>query len=237
MKIAILSDIHGNSVALKAVLEEARCYQIQKLILLGDYVGYYYHPKDVLDLLEEWDVEMIAGNHDGMTFLKGKKLDEVKQKFGSGIEVAKKTLSKEQLALLLKLPETKKIKIDGLSILLAHGSPQSNEEYVYPDASINVLRRCVQKDIDFVLLGHTHHAFVLRIEKTLIVNPGSVGQSRDLGVSSSWAILDTMNGAIIPVRTRYDVDDVLAEAKKNDPNIPYLQNILKRGGVTCTNIS
>ncbi len=57
MKIGVLSDIHGNHYALKAVLEEARRCGVEYLFILGDLVGYYYYPDEVLKLLEGWPKE------------------------------------------------------------------------------------------------------------------------------------------------------------------------------------
>ena len=69
MKIAILSDIHGNHFALKSVLKEASNYDVQKFLILGDIVGYYYSPDLVLKLLSNWDCHIIKGNHEDI-FLK-----------------------------------------------------------------------------------------------------------------------------------------------------------------------
>ncbi|MFO0212044.1 MAG: metallophosphoesterase family protein, partial [Pseudanabaena sp.] len=66
MKIGVLSDIHGNHLALEAVLKEARKLGVEKLLILGDLVGYYYHSVEVLRQLEEWSTEMIGGNHEEM---------------------------------------------------------------------------------------------------------------------------------------------------------------------------
>jgi predicted phosphodiesterase len=64
MKVAIISDIHGNCFALEAVLSEAKKKGVTKLFVLGDIVGYYYYPEVVLELLHNWDFEIIRGNHE-----------------------------------------------------------------------------------------------------------------------------------------------------------------------------
>ena len=66
MKIAVLSDIHGNNLALKLVLDEARILGVERLFILGDIVGYYYHPEEVIHLLNDWHKEMIQRNHESM---------------------------------------------------------------------------------------------------------------------------------------------------------------------------
>ena len=64
MKVAVLSDIHGNHYALKEVLNIARNEKVEKLLVLGDIVGYYYHPEKVMDMIKDWDYELIKGNHE-----------------------------------------------------------------------------------------------------------------------------------------------------------------------------
>ena len=64
MRVGVISDIHGNQYALSAVLKTARKEGIEKFLVLGDIVGYYYHPEIVLNMLSEWDYEIIKGNHE-----------------------------------------------------------------------------------------------------------------------------------------------------------------------------
>jgi predicted phosphodiesterase len=66
LKIAVISDIHGNSYALNAVLEDAKLNKVERLFILGDIVGYYYSPQIVLDLLSEWHYDIIIGNHENI---------------------------------------------------------------------------------------------------------------------------------------------------------------------------
>ena len=64
MKIAILSDIHGNIFALDAVLEKVLQAEVDRIIFLGDFTGYYYHSREVFDRLNELSATMILGNHE-----------------------------------------------------------------------------------------------------------------------------------------------------------------------------
>ncbi len=85
MKIGVLSDIHGNHYALKAVLEEARRCGVEYLFILGDLVGYYYYPDEVLKLLEDWPKEVIQGNHEEMlkeVLNKETEKETVRKKYG-----------------------------------------------------------------------------------------------------------------------------------------------------------
>jgi len=231
MKIAILSDIHGNSVALAAVLAEVTDAGIDQLFVLGDFVGYYYSPDKVLAQLSKFTTAMVRGNHE--TMMEVSQHDEeakakVRAKYGSGVSQALEKLSAEQVRALLALPETATVIIDGVTFLLCHGSPWDNNEYIYPDASEEVLRRCAAEKADFVLLGHTHRPFLYTHDGTVVLNPGSVGQPRDIGNLASWAVIDTANRSVVQRRTSFDTALVAEEAGRIDPGVPYLVEVLTR---------
>lgn len=231
MKVAIISDIHGNAVALSAVLKEACSVGVEKLCVLGDLVGYYYQPAVVLELLSNWPLLLIQGNHEAM--LKRAMIDMeykhwVTQNYGHGIDIATKELSPEGLCMLINAPSVKRAVLDDRTFLLCHGAPWDRDAYVYPDAEGSILDRCVQQNVDFVLMGHTHYPFIASLKGTLILNVGSVGQARDVGGYASWAIVDTANRTAVLHKTQYDVHSIEAEAKRVDPDKPFLWDVLRR---------
>lgn len=231
MKIAIISDIHGNNVALAAVLAEAKKSGVEMLFVLGDLVGYYYHPDEVLMLLEDWPKEMIGGNHEAM--LKEAQNDElaagaIRRKYGSGIDYALTKLSAEKIGGLTGLPLTKVVEFDGMRCALFHGAPWDNTFYVHPDTEASVLERCVVSGTDFVFMGHAHRPFAFQKDSTFVANAGSVGQARDRGGVASWIFANTANRTVVFKNTPYDVSTLVAEAKMIDPALNYLHEILVR---------
>lgn len=231
MRIAIISDIHGNHVALAAVLAEAGRLGVERLFVLGDLVGYYYHPDEVLRLLDSWPKEMIRGNHEGM--LKEAQHDElsanaIRKKYGSGIDNALNALGREKIDELTVLPQTLTVEFDGMRCALFHGAPWDNTFYVHPDADASVLERCVVRGTDFVFMGHAHRPFAFQKDSTVVANVGSVGQSRDRGGAASWIFANTANRTIVFKNTPYDVSTLIVEAKRIDPTLPYLHEILVR---------
>ena len=68
MKIGLLGDIHGNRYALDAVLTSARLFGIERLLITGDLIGYYFWPREVLELLTPWNFTAVYGNHESMLF-------------------------------------------------------------------------------------------------------------------------------------------------------------------------
>ena len=92
-KIAVLSDIHGNSTALRAVLRDLHHQQIEECFILGDLIGYYYRPLEVLRLLDESNIscQMIRGNHERMLerVLRDElKWEDIRSRYGHGTEIA-----------------------------------------------------------------------------------------------------------------------------------------------------
>ena len=90
MKVALLSDIHANEVALAATLEQAKADGAERLLCCGDFVGYYHAPGAMLALLDAWSWQGIRGNHEEMLerFLIGKDRDAIHRRYGSGIAIA-----------------------------------------------------------------------------------------------------------------------------------------------------
>lgn len=231
MKIAVLSDIHGNYLALDAVLKEVREIGVKWLWVLGDLVGYYYHPDKVIKLLNDWPLDLIQGNHEEI--LKRAAKDIVFQnktywEYGSGINMALKKLTNPQVEKLTKLPWKKMIRIDDLSIVLSHGAPWERDYYIYPDSDRSVLERCCVPGAEFIFLGHTHYPFVFRNDRSTVVNVGSVGQARNQGGIASWAMLDTIGRKVELKTTQYDTTPLVNEAKLIDPHVPYLYKVLLR---------
>ena len=231
MKVAILSDIHGNAIALKTVLNKAASAGVEQLLVLGDLVGYYYQPATVMEMLSDWSTCILQGNHEAMLF---KALSDaqykkwVRQTYGHGIDIAIDELSEAFVTMLINAPVQKNITIDNCNFFLCHGAPWDSDEYIYPDAGNLVLDRCAQAVADFVFMGHTHYPFMSFRNATLLVNAGSVGQARDIGGYACWAIVDTTNRTVVQYRTKYNVQKIEATAKRIDPDKPFLCDVLKR---------
>ncbi|MGB3608051.1 MAG: metallophosphoesterase family protein [Psychroserpens sp.] len=231
MKIAVISDIHGNYDALAEVLKKAKAEHVQHLLILGDLVGYYYHPDKVLEALSQWSYDIVKGNHEYILedVIENPSISEsIRLKYGSGHNLALEKLSATALDFLKNLPETKTVQFDKLSMLMSHGSPWANDFYIYPDCDLEVAKRCDSKTHDFVLIGHSHYAFSIKNEHSVLINPGSVGQSRQKGGRASWCIINTENGCFQMMSTDYNVDKLLKEVAKTDKDIEYLTAVLIR---------
>ncbi len=231
MKIGVISDVHGNHYALEKVLYTAKKEKIEKLLVLGDIVGYYYHPEEVLKQLEDWDYILIKGNHEEILkdLISGKtEKSTILSMYGSGHNMAIENLSKKQIDSLIQSPDKKKLKVNQINILMSHGSPWKSDYYLYPDTPKDVLDKCEIPETDIVLTGHSHYSFIYKAGQSMLIGVGSVGQNRCTGGFASWAIINTSNGSIQLKSTPYDINPLLKEIKKKDPDMAYLKDILKR---------
>lgn len=231
MKVGVISDIHGNHYALEAVLKVAIKDGVEYFLILGDVVGYYYHPEIVLKMLSKWNYEIIKGNHEVLLQdLMENKIDPevLKDKYGRGHEQALKNIDNETLKWLFSLPAQKSVIIDSVSFQLNHGSPYSIDEYLYPDTPVSKLEKCDSLDHDFVLIGHSHYSFLFKCANSILINCGSVGQSRQKGGMAHWAVINTTNKSYEIKTTPYDTSELLEEIKLFESKVVYSSKILQR---------
>lgn len=232
MKLGLLGDIHANRLALGVVLDAAAKENVDALLITGDLVGYYFSPKAILDLLQSWQRYMVRGNHEEM-LCRGRQdpgtLAAVRMRYGSGIDEALAQLSGAELDVLCGLPHPLPLEFDGRKILLCHGAPHEIDCYVYPDSDLAMLDGRALTEFDLVVTGHTHYPMQKTLgEKTLLVNPGSVGQPRNRQPGAHWALYDTERGAVSFRCEPYDCSPLQAEARSRHPELPYLADVLGR---------
>ncbi len=217
MKALIISDIHANFPALQAVLSNDGSYD--KLIFLGDVVDYGPHPKECLTFIKENADYYVRGNHDNAL---GYDTDcnsmGTFREFSYATRAWHKTLlDKDDIRFLKDMPIITKAHFDDKSFLLAHASPKG-------DISKYLNENEITSEIDdviaeYILVGHTHVQYKLKLEYNLIVNPGSVGLARD-GGQACYAVYD--DSVITLKRIDYDVEKTISDLKK----APLPENII-----------
>lgn len=230
LKVAILSDIHGNADALRAALTDAERSGAERLFVLGDLVGYYYGVEDVLKQLRAWPATIIRGNHEALlvsVLADRDAASSYRRKYGSSLDRAIQSLPASDMAALMSLPESAEFEVDELNFELFHGSPLDPDEYVYPDADRTRLTQITRAG-SVVLLGHTHYPMIVSSSAGTIINPGSIGQARDSAGFASWCLFDVERRIAQFKRTPYDVRPLLRQIKEFDPDLPYLANVLTR---------
>ena len=231
MKVGILGDIHSNTAALAAVLGAATREGVTKLLITGDLVGYYFAAGEVVRALKAWDTVIVRGNHEDMLAAVRAdpgRLAVINKAYGSSLALALEQLSESELETLCNLPHPVEQEIGNVRVLLCHGAPWDNDQYVYPDADHSLLSRCAVRGYDFVVMGHTHYPMINKVGAVTLVNPGSVGQPRNRRPGAQWAVLDTDTASVELRSEAYDHASVAAEARTRHPELPYLADVLTR---------
>ena len=233
--IALISDVHGNLPALKAVLADIEALAPgARIWCLGDTVGYAASPAECLDLVRARCEVVLGGNHDLAVAGDPRSAETVEPGLwqggpGAGIRHAIATLGEERLAYLRSLEPSRLLD----NVELHHGSDRNPVwEYVRTVESATAHLRLQQRELGVV--GHTHmpllwelppgaeqatgglmphgSQLVLARGTRRVFNPGSVGQPRDRDPRAGWATLD--RGTLTFRRTAYDIEraraDVLA---------------------------
>jgi len=222
MKVAVISDIHANISALSAVLSDIEKRKCDAVFCLGDYIGYYYWPNAVINKLRGLESAFfIKGNHEDIYFKSLENVTfrkQVEVKYGRGIESAIEQLSDENIRFLRSLHDSKYVSFSGVKFCMHHGSPRKADEYIYPDVTRELLESFISVDSDVILLGHTHHQYSVQANNRLIINPGSVGQARDVRGLAAYSILNLKNMVVTAIRLPYDFSDIVEEISRSEVN-------------------
>jgi putative phosphoesterase len=177
VKIAVISDIHGNRLALEAVLDDIARQGVDGTFNLGDMVSGPMEPNWVADILMDLDIPTVRGNHERML------VNNPPAGLGRVDRFAHEQMESRHRAWMNQLPPTLALLDD---LFLCHGTPTSDEEtwldsfwngrkVVMPDEA-SVAARAEGFDYPVMLCGHTHLPRAVRLrDGRLIVNPGSVG--------------------------------------------------------------
>lgn len=211
MKIGIIADIHSNLRALEAVLRNFKKQHVDKIFCVGDMIGYYHNPVEVINLLQSIKANCTLGNHEA--YLLGYKKCSIEKWRLCFLDLVKEKLTADQFNWLKELPDRLELTINSKKIAFFHGSPWDHlEEYIYPD--FNDFGKFGEFSYDFIFLGHTHHKMLKFLQNMRIVNPGSCGQPRDEKNKANAVILNLDKNKVTFLRETYDVAKTIKEAKR-----------------------
>lgn len=245
--IGFISDIHSNREALEAVLADARRVGVDRLVCLGDVVGYGPDPSACLDIVASNCDAMIRGNHDE-AILSTAIESEFHPRVATSIQQTRLHLTPGHLMLI----ESMRLRAEVEGVALTHGSfGPRRYEYLYgSDAAARSFAGFTQR---VGVVGHTHlpSLFVLHEgggaiavesyaiaagsevqlprDARVILNPGSVGQPRDRNPDASWGVLRTEQMTFEIRRVRYDVEAV--QRKINEMGLPDYHGLRLKAGV------
>ncbi|NEY20742.1 metallophosphoesterase family protein [Bacillus ginsengihumi] len=235
MKIAFISDIHGNAVALEAVLEDIQLQKVDQIYVLGDICFRGPEPQRSLDLVRSLHTEVIKGNADEWV-VRGIRKGEVPD---SAYEIMNKErnwivhhLTSEAIEYLQQLPTNLKVVHENISIHGFHATPISLFENIFPNASDEEIEnKLLVEDADISLYAHIHKPYIRTINSKTIINLGSVGLPFDGIKKASYALVEVDQQFVQSSirRVSFDVDKVINQFKQSDyPNKEKLIDILSR---------
>ena len=245
VRTAIISDIHGNLEALETVLGDIDKRKVDQVICLGDILGYGPNPAECVDLIATRCKWSLLGNHDYGALYEPTNFNAAAEQaaywtraqFDAELD---KSIAAQRWEFLGGL----RVRTQMNDFLCVHGTPRRPiNEYLFPDDAINSpikMKQIFDRIPKHSMSGHTHvpgiftaepdfyppddfdDSFDYSNEEHIIINPGSVGQPRDLDPRSSYAILDETTKTVNFFRLAYDIDTVCQKIHA----IPELSNWL-----------
>lgn len=251
MIYAVLSDLHANVSALERVLEDARTMGAERLLCLGDIVGYGPQPGETLELVRSSGATVLAGNHDDA--VSGRiNADDFIDLAGDAVKRHREILSAEQLDYLRSLPHVATVG----AVRAAHGDFTDPKAFNYVDSETVAKENFQSADFELGFVGHTHEPclyltghsgnvyrlppqdFYLESGKRYLVNPGSVGYPRanDGQCFSSYLIYDS-NERLVRFRfLPFSVSSVMQRGTLGRRHARMLPFILALAGATAIGV-
>jgi predicted phosphodiesterase len=244
MRLLVLTDIHANLSALEASLTAAEG-SWERLVCLGDVVGYGPDPNEVTTRIRELGAVTIRGNHD-KAVAELMPIDDFNPVAKAAVNWTRSQLSNENLGWLAGLPQGP---LEAEGVVLVHGAFQDEDEYVFTPSQ--ALEGLLDSTSQVTFFGHTHYqggfsyadpelevlslhprsnetrcALRLEDDKRYLLNPGSIGQPRDTDPRAGFAIADLENHTVEFWRVPYDIAGVqqrMRDAKLPEPLVLRLQ--------------
>jgi diadenosine tetraphosphatase ApaH/serine/threonine PP2A family protein phosphatase len=235
MRIALLTDIHGNREALMACLDHAGRSKIDRYVFLGDYVGYGADPVFVIETVQEYverGAVALLGNHDAAALAPDPRMNDMAY---AAIEWTRGRLGPAHLAFIRGL----RLSFEDADRLYVHASAYAPGEWAYVTGLYSASKSLMATPAQATFCGHTHVPLLFhmsmtgkiasfepvdRVEIPLTARRrwlaviGSVGQPRDHNPAACYAILDATRGILTYIRVPYDIDT--AARKIRDAGLP-----------------
>ena len=209
MKVAVVSDIHGNMQALERVMEDIKEQNCEKVLCLGDLAMAGPQPRTVIDFIKQqknW--EIIQGNTDQLIgdFCPDY-MESVKSKYpvmANALVDDINYITEDDKKFLEELAPMISADIDGVKILFVHGSPRANNENILPGRPLDEIEEIIaDTEADLILCGHTHIPCGYQTnKKQTVVNVGSVGRPMTPSPLACYVVVDFENG-IFNVRHKF----------------------------------
>jgi predicted phosphodiesterase len=218
MRVALISDLHGNLVALRAALERIEAIGVDQVACLGDVATLGPAPAAVIAVLAELGCPCIMGNHDAFMLQPDLVHEYTKEPAVlAAVDACRASLGAAEMAFIQGFRATLDLDLDAaMRLLLFHGSPRSHTEDLLATTSPDELDHALEGSSAAVLAGgHTHIQMLRQHRGRLLVNPGSVGLPFETFVAggpprvmphAEFAVIETSRGHLSVVLHRVPLD-------------------------------
>jgi putative phosphoesterase len=238
-KFAFISDIHGNAVALDAVLADIKRKEVDKIYVLGDICYRGPEPKRSLELVQALDTEVIKGNADEWV-VRGVRAGEVPDKalelMNTERQWTVEQLDSDDLEYLENLPEQVYMNVEEVEITAFHATPDSLFDIILPNADDTIIESNLMKpgDKDLYVYAHIHRPYIRYINGKVIMNIGSVGLPFDGLTKASYGLVEVDQGNIRTSiqRVSYDLEKVIEIYEDvNYPNKEMMKSVIRNAKI------
>lgn len=241
-RFAIFSDIHANLPAMEAVRDHIQSQTFDAVYCLGDLGGYASQPNEVEQVIRDMNVPTILGNYDEGVGFNGQdcgchyvKPFDIEMSNTSFLWTRDHTTD-ENKEWLRGLPREIRFEVEGLRVLLCHGSPRETTEYLFENRSDGYLRQFTNGGVadahaDVILFGHTHVPFHRVVDNVHFINTGSVGRPKDGDPRAGYCVLTIESGEVTTEQVRLEYDVELAASRLVEAGLPeYFAEYLRKAG-------
>ena len=212
IKVAIISDIHANSVALEEIIKDAEKEGVNEYVFLGDQVNDLPFGNETLKIVRNLSDKVLKGNKEQYIIeLEEENYHWDNWQFKNSIFLHDE-LSRDNIEYIKKLPPTISIEYEGVKVLFAHGSPTSVTEFIhiYDDEVINKYTKDLKEDI--LVFGHTHEkSWHISCNNKLLIHAGCAGVSPFYKAKAEYVILEFENSKLKNMEfklVKYDLEKV-----------------------------
>jgi putative phosphoesterase len=239
MKIAFISDIHGNAIALEAVLEDVKKKKVDQIYVLGDLCYRGPEPKRALELIRSLEAEVIKGNADEWVVRgvqKGEVPDQALNIMNQEREWTVSQLDPSDIEYLKQLPSEKNIQVNGISIHAFHATPDSLFDIVLPHTEDDDVQKKLMTatESNIYVYAHIHKPYIRYINGKIVINIGSVGLPFDGIPKASYAIVEIEEGNVSTSieRVHVEIEKVVELYKEvNYPNADMMIQIVRNASL------
>jgi putative phosphoesterase len=227
VRVAVITDIHANLLALDAVLERIDALDVDATYCGGDLVGYGSRPNEVCARIRELAIPTIYGNYD---YAIARNLEDCGCAYVTqhdrdlGQESVSWTLAHTDQAsknFMRGLPFDLRFELAGRRVRLVHGSPRKVNEYLFEDKPAKTFERIAAvADCDVLGFGHTHKPWIRSYGGVLFVNCGAVGKPKDGDPRAAFALLDEQDGRVVASIERVPYDAAAASREVAEVGLP-----------------